>query len=402
MEDGEYISATSAMKCIAIIPARGGSKGIPRKNLVPLAGKPLLAWSIDAALSSHHIQRVIVSTDDFEIATVARENGAEVIIRPTELSGDFISSEMALLHVLDHLREIEEYEPDLVVFLQCTSPLTATEDIDGTIEKLLFDKADSAFAATSFHYFLWREGGNGDAIEVNHDKRVRLMRQQRQPEFIENGAVYVMKVTGFLVAGHRFFGKTALYVMPENRCCEIDEPVDLLVAEVLMREELKRRKNALLPSRIEALVLDFDGVFTDNRVLVFEDGREAVWCSRSDGWGLAELGRLGLTIVVLSTEKNSIVAARCRKLGLQCLYGLEDKPAALRSWAQEKKIDLSHTMFVGNDVNDLGCLQAVGYPVVVADAHPLVRPFARLVLNSRGGESALRELMELIEPIMGE
>jgi YrbI family 3-deoxy-D-manno-octulosonate 8-phosphate phosphatase len=397
-----HISTTSAMKCIAIIPARGGSKGIPRKNLFPLAGKPLLAWSIDSALSSRHVQRVIVSTDDFDIATVARENGAEVIIRPSELSGDFTSSEMALVHVLDHLREIEEYEPDLVVFLQCTSPLTASEDIDGTIEKLLFDKADSAFAATPFHYFLWRESINGNVIEVNHDKRVRLMRQQRQPDFIETGAVYVMKVDGFRVAGHRFFGKTALYVMPETRRWEIDEPVDLLVAEVLMREELKRRKNALLPPHIEALALDFDGVFTDNRVIVFEDGREAVWCSRSDGLGLAELSRLGLTIVVLSTEKNSIVAARCSKLGLQCLYGLDDKPAALRAWAKEKKIDLSHTMFVGNDVNDLGCLQAVGWPVVVADAHPLVRPFARLVLDSRGGESALRELMELIVPIIGE
>jgi N-acylneuraminate cytidylyltransferase len=385
------------MKNIAIIPARGGSKGIPRKNISPLAGRPLLAWNIDAALSSRYIQRVVVTTDDLEIAAVAKSYGSEVVIRPSELSGDAASSEAALLHVLDKLRETEGYEPDLVVFLQCTSPLTSPEDIDGTIEKLFAEKADSAFAAAPFHYFLWNLGDEGVAVEVNHDKSVRLMRQQRKPEFIETGAVYVMKTNGFREARHRFFGKTALYVMPESRRWEIDEPVDLLVAEVLKREELKRRKIALLPQRIEALALDFDGVFTDNRVFVFEDGREAVLCSRSDGWGLAELRSLGLPTVVLSTEKNPVVAARCQKLGLECIYGLEDKPAALRRWTQGKKINLANTIFVGNDVNDLGCLKSVGCPVVVADAHPLVRPLARLVLESRGGEAALRELTDLIK-----
>jgi N-acylneuraminate cytidylyltransferase len=389
------------MEILAIIPARGGSKGIPRKNLLPITGKPLLAWSIDAARAASPITRVVVSTDDSEISEVAIRFGAEVVTRPAVISGDSASSEAALLHVLDQLKEREAYEPDLVVFLQCTSPLTSPEDIIGTIDVLLSEAADTAFAAAPFHYFLWRQGKDG-SIEVNHDKRVRQMRQHRPPEFIETGAVYVMRTTRFLIERHRFFGKTALYVMPESRRWEIDEPADLLVADVLMREELNRRNSALLPKHIEAVALDFDGVFTDNRVLVFEDGREAVLCSRSDGWGLAELREMGFPIVVISTEKNPVVAARCSKLRIECLHGLEDKSASLRAWATDKKINLANTVFVGNDVNDAGCLQAVGCPVIVADAHPLVRPLARLVLASRGGEAALRELTDLIKSNIGE
>jgi N-acylneuraminate cytidylyltransferase len=230
------------MKILTIIPARGGSKGIPRKNLQPLAGKPLLAYSIESALQTPSVTRVVVSTDDPEIASVAREYSAEVIQRPAEISGDTASSESALLHALDYLRQKEGYEPDLVVFLQCTSPLTSPEDIEGTIRALLDESADSALAVTPFHYFLWRRIEGGDAVGINHDKRYRPLRQEREPEFLETGAVYVLRTQGFRAARHRFFGKTALYVMPPERCLEIDEPVDLLVAEVLLHARQEKRK----------------------------------------------------------------------------------------------------------------------------------------------------------------
>lgn len=385
------------MNVVAIIPARGGSKGIPRKNLQVVAGKSLVAWNIEAAHGSTHVNRVVVSTDDLEIAAVARACAAEVVNRPDEISGDLDSSESALLHVLDVLRTDEGYQPDLVVFLQCTSPLTAPEDIDGVVEALLKEEADTAFAASEFHYFLWQQSSDGEAVELNHEKHIRLMRQQKKSEFVEAGAVYVMKADGFVAARHRFFGKTTFYEMPASRRWEIDEPVDLLVADVLMREELKNRKVRLFPEQLEAVVMDFDGVFTDNRVIVFEDGREAVVCSRSDGWGLSELVSLGLPSVVISTEKNPVVAARCEKLKLEFLHGVDDKVSVLREWAAEKTVTLSNVVFVGNDVNDAGCLQAVGCPVIVADAHPAVKSLARIVLESKGGEGALRELTELIK-----
>ena len=157
------------METLAIIPARGGSKGIPRKNVLPLAGKPLIAHNILAARAASRVSRVVVSTDDAEIAAVAKDYGAEVVMRPDALAGDVSRSEDALLHVLDTLEQEEDYRPDMIAFLQCTSPLTAPEDIDGTLAALGDKGADSALAVVPFHYFLWSEQGDGGADGINHD-----------------------------------------------------------------------------------------------------------------------------------------------------------------------------------------------------------------------------------------
>lgn len=381
---------------LAIIPARGGSKGIPRKNVLPVAGKPLLAWTIEAALAARYVDRVVVSTDDPEIAAVARRYGAEVVDRPAEISGDKASSEAALLHALDHLEAAEGYRPDRVVFLQCTSPLTAPEDIDGTIEALEHERADTALAVVPFHYFLWKPDATGDGVGINHDKRVRPMRQDREAQYLESGAVYVMKVPGFRDARHRFFGKTALYEMPGERRWEIDDPVDLEIAEVLLRHRERQARAALLPESIGAIVFDFDGVFTDNRVWVLQDGREAVACSRGDGMGLDLLRQAGYTLLVLSKEKNPVVSARCNKLQLECLQGVDDKRAALLGWIEQRGVAAAEVVYLGNDINDLPCLGLVGCPAVVADAHPDARRAARLCLESAGGFGAVRELADLI------
>jgi N-acylneuraminate cytidylyltransferase len=382
---------------LAIIPARGGSKGIPRKNLQPLAGKPLLAHTIEAAQGARYVGRVIVSTEDAEIAAVSEKYGADVIWRPEDISGDKAPSESALLHALEHLHEIEGYSPDIVVFLQCTSPLTLPEDIDGTIKTLLDENADSALAVTPFHYFLWTKNKKWDAVGINHNKKERLMRQEAEPQFLETGAVYVMRTKGFKKAKHRFFGKTAMYIMPPERCLEIDEPIDLKIAEVLMREREQEHKLRALPSAISALVLDFDGVFTDNRVIVFEDGKEAVLCNRSDGMGLSQLKKSGLRILVLSTEDNPVVQARCDKLSIEYIQGVQDKLEALRNWLKTKEIDASTVAYVGNDVNDIECMQEVGCGVAVSDAHPHVKANAHIILSASGGQGAIREIAVLIE-----
>lgn len=391
----------SNFKCIAIIPARGGSKGIPRKNVLPLAGKPLIAHNIEQARAARFVDRVIVSTDDAEIGAVAHRYGAEVIWRPAEISGDRASSESALLHALEHLQESEGYRPDLLVFLQCTSPLTIAADIDGTVQALLDVQADSALAVTPFHYFLWRQEGD-DVVGINHDKRYRPLRQERPPQYLETGAVYVMRVPGFQAARHRFFGRTALYIQPAERRWEIDDPVDFQVAEVLLRQEADLHSGALqttrrsLPDSLQALVLDFDGVFTDNRVLVIEDGREAVLCDRSDGSGIVRLKESGLPILILSTERNPVVRARSEKLGLPCLQGQVDKGRALRNWLDENHFDPACVAYVGNDLNDLDCMHMVGYVIAPADAYPEVLAVADLVLKHAGGHGALRELSDLI------
>ncbi len=388
------------MKYLAIIPARGGSKGIPRKNIRPLAGKPLLAYNIEAARSSRYIQRVVVSTDDPEIAQVARQYGAEVVWRPAEISGDTATSESALIHTLETLQQQESYIPDVLVFMQCTSPLTLAEDIDGTITALLEQQADTALAVIPFHYFLWKPGQDAqdrpDSIGINHHKSVRPLRQERESQYLETGAVYVMRVPGFLEARHRFFGRTAMYSMPGERRLEIDDPVDFQVAEVLVAAQRQHQHMSKLPDPVQALVMDFDGVFTDNRVIVLEDGREAVTCSRSDGWGIAQLRKTGLPMLILSTETNPVVQARADKLKIPCLHGMGDKALALQSWLEEKQIDPANVVFLGNDQNDLSCMALVGCAVAVADAHPTALAQADIILSRVGGDGAVRELCELI------
>lgn len=384
------------MRVLAIIPARGGSKGIPRKNLQLLAGKPLIAHTIGAARAARLVSRVVVSTDDPEITATAMNFGAEVVQRPTKLGGDSAASESALLHTLTHLERNEAYRPDVTVFLQCTSPFTTAEDIDATIQALTKEQADSALAVTAFHYFLWRRTKSGNCVGINHDKGVRPLRQEREPQYLETGAVYVMRTDGFRKAKHRFFGKTAFYVMPHDRCLEIDEPNDLRLAELKFLERQKQERVRALPSHVSAVVFDFDGVFTDNRVFVFQDGREAVLCNRSDGLGLARLRRLGLQLLVLSSEKNPVVSVRCNKLHISCRHGVEDKLPALMDWLHEHRLKANETVFVGNDTNDLACLRAVGCGVSVNDADPEVKSASNIVLSSEGGHGAVRELVELI------
>lgn len=378
----------------ALIPARGGSKGIPRKNVIGLAGKPLIAHTIAAAKASESIQRIFVSTDDAEIAATARKWGAEVVDRPAEISGDDASSESALLHALETLAGQGQDLPALTVFLQCTSPLTAPEDIDGTVRALVEAEADSALAVTDFHYFVWAEQ-DGQAVGVNHDKAVRPTRQQRSGQFLETGAVYVMRTAGFLEARHRFFGRTAMYRMPPERVLEIDEPGDLDLASMRMLA-LGAGHAGVLPSPVDAVFLDFDGVLTDDRVWVDQDGREAVACHRRDGMGIGMLGQAGIPVVVVSKERNAVVAARCRKLDVPFHQAVDDKPSLLDRLIAEMSLRAEACVFVGNDVNDIQCMRRVGCGVAPADAHPDALQAADIVLQAGGGHGAVREICDRI------
>lgn len=147
---------------------------------------------------------------------------------------------------------------------------------------------------------------------------------------------------------------------------------------------------------VEAVVFDFDGVFTDNHVVVFEDGGEAVVCSRADGPGLERLRSLGIPMAIMSAETNPVVSRRAEKLKLRVYQGLSDKVATLKKYAADEHLDLGRIAYVGNDINDAGCLEIVGMPVVVADAMLEVKPLARIVLKKKGGQGAVREFCDMI------
>ena len=377
---------------VAIIPARGSSKGIPRKNLLPVGGVPLVTRAVRAALAVPQISATYVSTDDDEIAAVADRAGAQVITRPPELAADTSTSESAILHGLDVL-ESSGVQVDVVVMLQATSPFIDTDALSEAVTRVRDGSADVVFAAFPTHGFLWRETENG-AEGVNHDPSYRPRRQDLEPQFQESGAFYVMNAPRFRSAGHRFFGTVRVQETDPLWSIEVDTPDDLHRAAIIAPGDPYRARPRL--DRVRALVTDFDGVHTDDTATVDQDGRESVTVSRSDGLGIAALRARGLPVLILSKERNPVVAARAAKLGVDVLQGVDDKEPALRSWAEEREVDLADIAYVGNDLTDLGCLAAVGYSVAVADAHPTVIAAASIVLTRRGGRGAVREVAELI------
>jgi N-acylneuraminate cytidylyltransferase len=160
--------------------------------------------------------------------------------------------------------------------------------------------------------------------------------------------------------------------------------------------ERMKNKTKLLPAIIQAIVFDFDGVFTDNRVIVNEDGQESVICNRSDGLGISAIKKTDLFLLVLSKEKNPVVQKRCEKIGIPCVQGVDDKKTFLIAWFKENSIDQNNVIYLGNDINDIECLLYVGCGVVVADAHDDAKRVARLVLKNNGGQGAVRELCDLV------
>ncbi|MFJ2232626.1 cytidylyltransferase domain-containing protein [Streptomyces sp. NPDC087859] len=386
-------------RVLAVIPARGGSKGVPAKNLAPVGGVPLVSRAVRECLATRFVTDVVVSTDDQAIAAAAREAGAEVVLRPAAIAGDTATSEAAVLHAMDTHEALHGAAVDVVVFVQCTSPFLVREDIDGVAGAVVEDGADTAVTVAAFHGFIWRDaddeatGGHG----VNHDKSYRPRRQDRPQDLLETGAAYAMDAVGFRKHQHRFFGRTELVRTDAARVLEIDDPHDLARARALAPLFDADRPGSLpTADDIDAVVLDFDGTQTDDRVLIDADGKEFVSVHRGDGLGIAALRDSGLNMLILSTEQNPVVAARARKLRLPVLHGIDRKDLALKQWCEEQGIAPERVLYVGNDVNDLPCFALVGWPVAVASAHDVVRGAARAVTTVPGGDGAIREIASWI------
>ncbi|MCX4421928.1 N-acylneuraminate cytidylyltransferase [Streptomyces mirabilis] len=400
MTNSEAGHAAPVRRVLAVIPARGGSKGVPAKNLLPVGGVPLVARAVRECRATRLVTGVVVSTDDQAIAAAAREAGAEVVLRPAAIAGDTATSEAAVLHALDAHEALHGSAVDVVLLVQCTSPFITREDIDGVAGAVVENGADTALTVANFHGFIWRdaadestEGGNG----VNHDKSFRPRRQDRPQDLLETGAAYAMDAAGLREHQHRFFGRTELVRTDPARVLEIDDPHDLARARALAPLFDANRPGSLPTAEdIDAVVLDFDGTQTDDRVLIDSDGREFVSVHRGDGLGIAALRKSGLTMLILSTEQNPVVAARARKLKIPVLHGIDRKDLALKQWCEEQGIAPERVLYVGNDVNDLPCFALVGWPVAVASAHDVVRGAARAVTTVPGGDGAIREIASWI------
>jgi len=233
-------------KILAIIPARGGSKGIKRKNLMDLEGVPLIAWTINAALESKYLTRVIVSTEDDEIAGVARQYGADIpFMRPVELAGDNVGGIETTLHAVNWMVDNEEDKPDYFMLLQPTSPLRSTTDIDAAIELALKNDADNLVSVCQVNdhpIYAMSTDNDGrmkpyldctfdEIMEKYHDVRTSLM------HLLKNGAIYMSKIDNFIETESFYHSAPYTYTMSHQNSVDIDNMVNFYVAEAILKNK---------------------------------------------------------------------------------------------------------------------------------------------------------------------
>ncbi len=397
---------------LAVIPARGGSKGIPRKNIKSFAGYPLIAYSIAAGLQSELTTRVIVSTDDEEIAAVARKWGAQTpFLRPAEFAADNTLDLPVFQHALKWLKEHEGYVPDIVVQLRPTSPARPVGMVDEAIRLLLdHPEADSVrgvVPADENPHKMWRvdsETGlmHGLLKVEGIDEPYNAPRQKLPPVYWQTGHIDAIRPERTFMAGDSMSGKNILPLfLDPSYTIDIDTPFDWMRYEWLVTHANlnmvwpgKARRG--IPKKVDLVVMDFDGVMTDDCVIVDQNGIESVRCSRADGMGIRLLRESGMKIIVLSTERNPVVMTRCKKLNLECIHGVLKKGEILENYMKEHEINPQNVIYIGNDINDLPCFPLVGCAVVPADAHPEVKKEADIVLLHNGGEGAVRELCDML------
>jgi YrbI family 3-deoxy-D-manno-octulosonate 8-phosphate phosphatase len=398
------------MEILAIIPARGGSKSIPRKNIRPLAGHPLIAYSIAAGRQSRLVTRTIVSTDDEEIAAVARQYGAETpFLRPAEFAQDNTTDFPVFTHALIWLKEHEGYQPEIIVQLRPTSPIRPPEMVDTAIQLLLdhtdTDSVRGIVPSGQNPFKMWRVDESGRMCPLLHVPGIaepfNAPRQALPQTYWQTGHIDAIR-TRTILEKNSLSGETILPLHIDPRyTIDIDTLKDWARAEGLVAQgDLPMVRpgpgKRPMPTRVALVVFDFDGVMTDDRVWVDQDGRESVAAHRSDGMGIALLRKAGIPAVVLSTEPNPVVAARCKKLQLPVQQDIQDKGEALRQLLAERQVDPAQVVYLGNDINDVPCFPLVGCAVVVADAHPAAKAAADLVLERSGGHGAVRELVDMI------
>lgn len=388
------------LEIVAVIPARGGSKGIPGKNIMDFCGKPLLAWTLLQAKAAKTIKHVYVSSDDEQILDISVLYGAKAISRPKELATDTATSESALLHVLDNIERESKSIPDLIVFLQATSPLREPDDIDNAVRKIIEDKADSLFSMSVLDDFcIWSIQDN-NLKGLTFDPYNRGRRQDRQPLYLENGSIYIFKPDILRKCNNRLGGAITMYEMEGWKSYEIDRKEDLDIFEYFFKKYLlekwapKKAFNYIDTKEIDLIAYDLDGVMTDNLVILSQDGGESAVFNRADGLAVDIIRARRIPQIIISTETNPIVKMRANKLRLAVIDSCADKKLSLIEYCKLNGYDLKKVVYVGNDVNDLDVMQSVGFPIAPSDAHPRIKTIAKFVTVAKGGEGVIREMVD--------
>ncbi|NLI10322.1 MAG: acylneuraminate cytidylyltransferase [Elusimicrobia bacterium] len=383
------------LKVLAFIPARGGSKGIPGKNIKFLAGIPLISHTIKAAFDCGCADKVVVSTDDEKIKKISQEFGAAVIDRPAHLAQDSSPTEPAILHALSELKKKQSYIPDVVILLQPTSPLRTGENIKEAFIKFVKTGADSLLSVSKNHIFLWKEKGNF-AFPINYDFLHRPRRQEMN-QYAENGAIYITKRMIYEKLSCRLGGKVAIYEMSQESSIEIDSIFDFKICEEMFSSSLHNNSLISVANKIKMVLTDVDGVLTDGGMYYGKDGEAFKKFSTLDGMGISMLMKEGFVVGIITGENSPSVAKRAEKLNIKELYsGVKDKSVVLEKLLHKYKLKKEQVAYIGDDINDLGIMSCVGMPCCPSSAQLDVKKNAKFITNAKGGEGAFRELSNLL------
>lgn len=367
---------------VAIVPALAEA-GVPLDRL--FAGRPLLVHSLEQARLCRRIARIVVVTDDGVLARLAERAGAEVVTAAGAGDGAAAAARAGQL-----VAEAEGGER-LCVVLDPSRPLRTPEMIEAALDHLAGRGGDSLLSVHEMAETLWVEDTAGFGRLEEDDPRPRGPR----PNLAENRAIVITKAAQLRDWGSPLGGRIVLHRIPRASALRLSDGEAWCAGEALHRR-LWAGRTATALAAIRLLVFDFDGVMTDNRVVVFEDGREGVLCSRGDGMGMDRLRASGLPVAVISKEGNPVVTARCRKLKIPCIQGVGDKLPVLSGIVADQGITLADVAYMGNDINDLECMQAVGLAIAPADAELPILRIAGLVTIAKGGFGAVREVADLI------
>ena len=378
------------MSVIAFIPARGGSKSIPEKNIKSFCGKPLIFWNLQE-LQNSNVDQIIVATDCKKIKDTVLSfdfSKVEVYDRKKENAEDTSSTESVMLEYID----VEQLNhKDVFMLVQATSPFTQSSHFNEGLE--LYKNYDSVLSCCKSKRFYWEENGK----TLNYDVFNRPRRQDFKGSLVENGAFYINSVENIKNTNNRLSGNIGLCKMPEYTFTEIDEPEDWIVAESIMKRNILRNIN-LDFSNIKIFLSDVDGVMTDAGMYYTENGDEFKKFCTYDGMGMQLLQKSGVKVGMLTTEDRELNRRRAKKLGLDFdFHGAKDKLQIVKELCEREKITLNEVAYIGDDVNCFELLSNVGIAACPNNAVKRIKSIPNIIhLQKNGGEGVVREFVELI------
>lgn len=378
---------------IGLVLARGGSVSIPKKNIVPVNGRPLIYYILDSLCGSGCLTQVYVSTDSDEITDTVKRYNSEIVEvferMPVNAQADS-SSEDAIIEFLNGANISRE---ETLVFAQATSPLTQPSDISQALEKLKKSDGDSLLTVVRQKRFIWSEEGE----PMNYSPKARPRRQDFDGFLVENGAFYISRVSDILDSGSRISGKIIYWEMPEESYFEIDELSDLNIVAAMLNTAPPTNKPS---SRIKLFVSDIDGTLTDGGMYYSEKGEHFKKFNTRDGMGFEILRKHGVTTALITSEISKINDARAKKLKIDFLIdgvsGIEKKNSVV-GLCETLGISLDEVAYIGDDINCFDILSAVGFAACPKTADNKILGIRGInVIDLAGGDGCVRRFIDEI------